>query len=114
SLRSDSIGTEALEKRWGAASRDASPRDSSERTHKGAEPDDDGERYKGADDSDHHDISIALPVRRSADRQQSDHRAIVRQAIECARTDHRDTMEQLGIEPYPCCARHLGRSERVE
>src|ERR1700738_3418136 len=88
--------------------------DCSERTHQGAERDDGGKRYEGADDADHHDIAIAVPVRRSADRKQSDHRAIVRQAIECARTNHRYTMEQLGIEPYLRCARHVCRPGRVE
>ena len=88
--------------------------DSSERTHQGAERDDGGKRHEGADDADHHDIAIAVSVRRSADRKQSDHRAIVRQAIECARTDHRDAMEQRGIEPDLRRARHVCRPERVE
>ena len=86
----------------------------SERTYQGAKRDDGGKRYEGADDADHHDIAIAVSVRRSADRKQSDHRSIVRQAIECARTDHCYTMEQFGIEPDLRCARHVCRPERVE
>ena len=88
--------------------------DSSERTHQGAERDDGGKRYKAADDADHHDIAIAIPVRRSTDSKQTDHRAIVGQAIECARTDHRYTVEQLGIEPYLRGARHVCRRQRVQ
>jgi hypothetical protein len=58
--------------------------DGSERTRHGAERDDGGKRHKGADDADHNNVAIALSVRRSTDREQRDHRAIMRQAIECA------------------------------
>src|SRR5437879_2629893 len=89
-------------------------RDGSERPHHRAERNDGYQRYEGADDADHNDVAIAVPVRRSADREQRDHRAIVRQAVERARTDHRDAMQQRGIEPDLRRARHVGRAERVE
>jgi hypothetical protein len=56
----------------------------SERPHPRAERNDGDKRYEGADDADHNDVAIAVPVRRSADREQCDHRTIVRQAIERA------------------------------
>jgi hypothetical protein len=58
--------------------------DGSERPHHRAERNDGDQRYEGADDADHNDVAIAVPVRRSADREQCDHRTIVRQAIERA------------------------------
>ena len=58
--------------------------DDSERPHHRAERYDGDQRYEGADDADHDDVAIAFPVRRSADREQCDHRTIMRQAIERA------------------------------
>jgi hypothetical protein len=56
--------------------------DGSERTCHRAKRYDGGKRYKGPDDADHNNVAIAVLVRRSADREQCDHRSIVRQAID--------------------------------
>src|SRR5689334_24959107 len=56
----------------------------SERPERRAENDNSGQSEQRADDPDHDDPEIALAVARSAERQQSDHRAIVGQDIEGA------------------------------
>ena len=53
---------------------------------------------KRADDADHDDVEIALAMRRAADREQRNHGAVVRQAVERAGADHRDAVQQRGVD----------------
>ena len=68
----------------------------------------------GADDADHHDVEVALPVRRAAHGEQRDHRAVVRQAVERAGADHRDAVHQRGIDALLRGDLHVGRAQRVQ
>src|SRR5258708_38327311 len=70
----------------------------SERAKERAEADNGGKGDQGSDNADRDDVAIAFPMCRSADGEQRDHRTVVRQAVERARPDDRDTMEQCGIQ----------------
>lgn len=55
---------------------------------------------KGNDDLGDHDVKISFPVGHFADAQQSDLRALMRQGIQCARSDGSDSVDlfQVGTE----------------
>ena len=63
-----------------------------------AENNDRNERNDRTDYSRDDYVEIARFVVRAAYREQCDHRAVVRQAIEGARTDHRDTVHEPRID----------------
>src|SRR6516164_6952962 len=77
-----------------------------------ADRDHDDKRDYGAKDSDHDYVAIALAVRRAADGEQRNHRTVMRQTVEGARTDHRHAMQQGWIEPYRK-SRAPGRSRQA-
>ena len=51
---------------------------------------------------------------RAADREQRDHGAVVRQAVECARADHGDAVHQPRVDALLGGKTHIGAAERVE
>ena len=69
----------------------------SERPDRAPQDDHDGERQKAADDRHHDDVEIALAMGRVADREQRDHGAVVRQAVERAGADDRHAMQESRI-----------------
>ena len=86
----------------------------SEGSNHRADRDHDDKRDYGAKDSDHDYVAIALAVRRAADGEQRNHRTVMRQTVEGARTDHRHAMQQGWIEPYRNRALQVGCAKRVQ
>ena len=86
----------------------------SKRAEQRAQDDHRDEREDGADDGDHDDVEIALAVRRAADGEQRHDRAVVRQAVERARADHRDAVHQRRIDAGLGREPHVGAAQRVE
>ncbi len=71
----------------------------SERPERGSQANHRDERQQAADDRHHDDIEIVFSVGRVADREQSDNGAVVRQAVERAGANDRDTMQQRRVDP---------------
>ena len=82
-------------------SADTSSRSSvgSERSDQPTKRDDGYERNKSSDDRDHDDVHIALGMRRTADREQGHHGAVMRQAVQRTGPDDRDAMQRAGSIP---------------
>src|SRR5512133_3652734 len=80
----------------------------SERSDQATKRDDDYERDKRSDDRDHDDVHIALGMRRTADREQGYHGAVVRQAVQRTRADDRDAMQQRRIDTLLPGETHIG------
>ena len=76
--------------------------------------DDSDKREHRADDRNHDDVAIALAMRRSAHGEQRHHRAVVRQAVERARADDGDAMQQRRIDALLRGKAHVGVTERIE
>ena len=73
-----------------------------------------GERQEAADDRHHDDVEIALAVGRIADREQRHHGAVVRQAVQRARADHRDPMQKSRVDALLMGDLEVGRAESIQ
>jgi hypothetical protein len=86
----------------------------SERAYGRAEDNDGDQGDQGTDDRGHDDVEIAVPVGRAADRQQGHDRAVVRQAVQGAGANDRDTVHQGRVEAGLVGDLHIGGGQRIE
>src|SRR5262245_31207506 len=85
-----------------------------EGTQRRAEHDHRYQRDDRADDCDHDDVEVALTVCRTADGKQCHDRAVVRQAVERARADHSNPVQQRGVNALRVRELHVHLAECIE